>query len=116
MKLGTTRICFYLGNIVIKLPNPFISHSNFLRGCTANWSERITYKKFKRTNCKFETLIAPTYFSVWFGLLSIQTKCKVLDRELTDTEYEILQEFFEDIKSENFGYYKNHLVCFDYGY
>ena len=115
MKSGVTRLVFKIGNYVIKIPNFTYSHINFLNGCYANYSERSWYKT-SRYNLPEENIkLAPSIFCLYFGLFQIQKYCKPLQRNLTDFEL----KYFESVrggetKKENFGYYKNYIVCVDY--
>ena len=63
---------------------------------------------------KFYNLVAPSIFCSWFGLIQIQKRCTELDRNLTDEEKRHFMSVCQDIKKENFGHYKNRLVCLDY--
>lgn len=115
---GCTRIVFLVGKYVIKIPNFKVCHQHFLQGCFANWSERRLYKNFKGAyGCEPDIieLIAPSYFCSIFGLVQIQARCVVLDRPLTEQELVTFNSICSgDIKQQNFGYYKNKLVCLDY--
>lgn len=112
---GCTRIVILIGNYAIKIPNFKVSHLHFLYGCYSNYSERSQYKNIKKNkNNKFSNLIAPSIFCTWFGLIQIQKRCIELERHLTEEEKEIFKDICFDIKKENFGYYKNNLVCFDF--
>lgn len=114
IKKGITRCVFLIGPIVIKFPKFGLGslsqgHINFLKGCVANWNERLVYRYTK------SLLLAPTLWCSWFGLIQIQKRVKLLDRELTKAEKKTMQKFCSDIKSSNFGIYKGRLVCIDYG-
>lgn len=113
---GITRIVFLFGNFVIKIPNFTVHHRHFLQGCYANWSERTTYKYWKKYNYKeLYQLVCPSYFCSWFGLIQIQKRIRVLDRELTKDEVYMFRGIAgQDIKKENFGYYHGRIVCLDY--
>lgn len=117
MKKGVTRIVFLCKNLVIKIPNYQYSMTNFLKGCNANWSERIYYKTFKNAVFKDNMVdfVSPSYFCAWFGLFQIQKRCEPMWRDLTDKE----KAFFEplcgtDNKKENFGILNGKIVCIDY--
>lgn len=116
IKKGVTRIVFVFKKFVIKIPNFTYSHGNFLSGCSANWDERKYTKAFyKCKDCNWNNKVAPTYYSSWFGLLNIQPRVKILNRDLTEEEIIYFKESnIEDLKSENFGYLNNKLVCIDY--
>jgi hypothetical protein len=114
MKIGTNRIVFYCGNYVIKIPNFTYSHTNFLVGCLANWRERDYCKVFKFLP-EFYNLVSPSYFCSWFGLIQIQRKVEVLNRELSESELHQFKGRFGDIHKSNFGWFENKLVCLDYG-
>ena len=111
MKKGVTRIVILCKEYVIKIPNFTYSHSHFLKGAEANWSERMFTKTFK--DCE---MITPTVFCAWFGLFSIQKRVEPLDFEIESKPY--LMSHFEnvcnDFKTENFGYLENRVVCIDY--
>ena len=115
IKKGVTRIVFLLGPIVIKVPRFGLGslsqgHINFLRGCLANWNERLIYRYTK------SLLLAPTFWCSWFGLIQIQKRVKPLNRELLKNEEKTMRKFCSDIKSSNFGIDEGRrLVCVDYG-
>ena len=111
---GTSRITIFIGNYVFKIPNIRQGHKLFLCGCYCNWTERSLYKNWYCYSKDFKNKICPSLFSSWFGLLQIQKRCVELDRHLTDIEKEYFKNITEDLKKENFGYYNNKLVCFDY--
>ncbi len=112
---GVTRIVFIFDSFVIKIPNYHYSHSHFLQGCCANWSERNICKMFKPMRDSFFDLLAPSLFCTWFGLLQIQKRTLPLERDLTDEEKEQFKDFCgTDNKKENFGYYQGRIVCHDY--
>jgi len=113
---GVTRIVFVFKTFVVKVPNFLVHHQHFLNGCYANWSERQLYKQFKTINdCEIKNLIIPSYFCSWFGLFQIQARAEELQRDLTKLEVEKFKDVCSnDIKKENFGIYKNTLVCLDY--
>lgn len=114
MKKGVTRLVFRVGNYVVKIPNFTYNHLNFLNGCYSNWSERSYYKMFKN-NLEYLNKVAPSRFCTWFGLIQIQDYCRPLERNLSSLEL----DYFKDVrggesKPENFGIYKNKIVCLDY--
>lgn len=116
-KNGVTRLCFLIGNYVIKIPNFTYCHKHFLQGCYVNWSERNYYKTNIKADYKDNMVkhVSPSYFCSWFGLFQIQAKCSPKKEDLTEIE----RKFFEplccgDNKKENFGYYNGKLVCLDY--
>lgn len=111
---GVTRLVFLVGNIAIKIPNFTCQHSHFLKGCVANWNERLYTKSFKGLP-EFLDKVSPTLFCSWFGLISIQKRVVILDRHLKDHEKHYFRNQTTDIKKENFGYLKGKLVCIDYG-
>lgn len=113
IKYGITRIVFVFDNFVIKIPNFKCYHLHFLQGCYSNWSERNFNKTFKNT--EFIDLVVPSLFCTWFGLVQIQRKVEILDRELTDAEMKKFETVCSgDFKPPNFGFYNNNLVCIDY--
>ena len=117
MKCGITRIVFLLKNFVIKIPNYNYSHSHFLQGCYANWSERKYYKEFSKADYEENKVryVAPSYWCSWFGLIQVQAKCEPMLEDLTEEEKEIYYPLSgSDNKKENFGWYKGRLVCLDY--
>ena len=110
---GTTRIVFIFKNFVIKIPNGTYSHLNFLNGCYANWSEWQFCKNFE--DHELYQRVAPSLFCIYFGLLQIQQKCDLLNRELTDEELDYFREVRGgESKPNNFGFYKGRIVCLDY--
>ncbi len=108
---GCSRIVFFIGKYVIKIPNFLVCHLHFLQGCYGNWSERQYYKSIKNIE---NSLVAPSLFCFYFGLFQIQLRCIELDRDLTSQEVDKFKDICFDIKKENFGYLNNKLVCFDY--
>lgn len=115
MKKGTTRIVFILfEKWVIKIPNFTYSHLHFLNGCYANYSERDYCKKFKNLP-EFYCKVAPSLFCSWFGLIQIQMYCKPLIYAISDYDLERLSDVRgRETKTQNFGLYKNKIVCLDY--
>ncbi|WP_454880640.1 hypothetical protein [Sphingobacterium detergens] len=117
MKKGTTRLVFYMGKMVFKIANFTYSQQNFLSGCLANHNERLFCKQFK--TLPHIELVAKTYFSSWFGLISIQERVDVVHFDVKS--FPVINEIFKDIcqdyKSENFGLRTNDrsIVCLDYG-
>lgn len=113
IKSGVTRIVFLIGKYAIKVPNFRYQHKHFLHGCFANFSERVHTKSMK---CLPEMYIkiAPTVFCAWFGLISIQQRVVLMNRDLSENEIEYFNFLTTDIKKENFGWLKRHLVCIDY--
>ena len=111
---GITRLVFLTNNYAIKIPNPFNNHVNFLSGCYANWKERMYYKQWKQSNYYLKDLVVPTLYCSLFGLVAVQYRCDKLNRELDEDEEDTFIVITEDIKSENFGYYNDTLVCIDY--
>lgn len=114
IRKGCTRIVILICNIAIKIPNFTVCHRHFLYGCYANYSER-NYCKMFRGMTKFYNLVAPSLFCSWFGIIQIQQRCEPIDFDLSDEQLELLKIVHNgDEKKENFGYYKNRLVCLDY--
>lgn len=111
---GVTRLVFVFKSIVIKIPRLNFGHTNFLYGCLSNWKERQFYKKFKDVP-GFGELIVPTVWCSWFGLIQIQRRAYVLDRNLTQEEIEKFNKVCTDSQGANFGIYNGNLVCIDYG-
>ena len=108
---GITRLVILIGDYAIKIPNYRYEHNHFLKGCTANWNEREFYKN----RCSMRLWVAPSYFCSWFGLFQIQARCIEMDRHLTNKEKSFYKPLCgTDFKKENFGYYKDRLVCLDY--
>ncbi len=111
---GITRTVFIFNRFVIKIPKLNYKHIHFLQGCYANWSERNYCKMFKKFP-RFYEKVAPSYFCSWFGLIQIQAKCEPLKRNLTYKEKKKFKSLCgNDNKKENFGWYKNRIVCLDY--
>lgn len=114
---GVTRIVFVFNKYVIKIPNFKYSMLHFLQGCYSNWSERDFYKRHIKAEYSgnMSKYVAPSHFCFWFGLFQIQSKVEVLNRCLTEEEKEFFKAICsEDFKKENFGIYKNKIVCLDY--
>jgi len=111
---GITRLVVFTNKFVIKFANFKGEHFHFLKGCVANWDERRITKSLKNSSYFYK--IAPTVYCSWFGLFSIQVRCKPLLRDLTDKEKIYFQDILDmDMKKENFGFISNSLVCLDYG-
>lgn len=112
---GITRKVVLVFGFAFKFANLKHGHSNFLNGCYANWSERKYYKDF--INSDYEdnlvSLVCPSYFCSWFGLVQIQAKCEQIKEELNNVD-KYLPLCGTDSKKENFGYFKGRLVCLDY--
>jgi len=90
---------------------------HFLQGCYANWSERTFCRNFK--DAKYEgnmyEWVAPSFWCSWFGLFQIMAKCEPMREHLNEEQIEFYKPLCEtDNKKENFGWYKNKLVCLDY--
>jgi len=112
---GVTRIVFLFKNIVIKIPNFLYCHQHFLQGCYANWSERTFYKNMKLIAHPLYHKVAPSYYCSWFGLIQIQARCKPMLQDLTEEQKKEFEPVCGlDNKKENFGWYKDTLVCLDY--
>ncbi len=114
---GTTRIVFLTKKYAIKIPNFKYCHQYFLQGCYANWSERNYYKIHSKANYEnnMSEWVVPSYWCSWFGLIQIQAKCKPMLRDLTKKEKDFYHPLCgTDNKKENFGWYKERLVCLDY--
>ena len=113
---GTNRVILPLGKYVIKFPNITSGHLLFLHGCLANYRERWFCKKFKDIEePRFYSMVCPSLFCSWFGLIQVQKRAQVLTRELTKSEILRFKDVCTDMKRENFGYYNGRLVCIDYG-
>jgi len=111
---GITRIVFLFGKYAVKIPNIRYSQKHFVQGCLANIKERDYFKNHKYEGSLVD-YVSPSLFCSWLGLFQIQSRCEPKEESLTDKE----KEFFKplcgsDNKKENFGYYKNNLVCLDY--
>lgn len=118
IRSGVTRNVLVLGKYVIKFPT-FRSHNLFLNGCYSNHSER----NFCKLWCNYEgdddypnlyLLVAPTKWCSWFGLIQIQERVDIIDRDLEQFEIDMFSPVCTDIKCVNFGIYKGRLVCVDY--
>lgn len=117
IKYGITRIVIVFNTFVIKIPNYKYNHHHFLQGCYANWSERKFCKDFKNAKYKgnLYKYVAPSFYCSLFGLFQIQAKCKPMLKDLTNHQKKIYFPLCgTDNKKENFGWYKNNLVCLDY--
>lgn len=115
---GVTRIVFAVGRYVVKIPNFKVQYNHFLLGCTANWTERMMWKRYR--DCAFmphKDLVVPSSFCLWFGLIQVQHRAKVRsnDDHLSVEECELFKKVTTDIKASNFGTYKGRMVCIDYG-
>lgn len=117
IKSGITRIVFLIGNYAFKIPNFNYGHDHFLQGCYSNWSERKYYKSFINANYdeNLVDFVAPSYFCVLFGLFQIQARCQPILDDLSEEQKEFYKPLCStDNKKENFGIYKNRIVCLDY--
>lgn len=120
MKLNTrgcTRLVFIFNTFVIKIPNFRNKHLHFLKGCSSNWSERNFYKTHININYEnnMSHWVAPSYWCSWLGLIQIQAKCTPKQEDLTKKEKEFYYPLCgTDNKKQNFGWFKNKLVCLDY--
>lgn len=110
---GVTRIVILIGKYAIKIPNFTYCHLHFIQGCYCNYSERNYCKIFKGMP-EFMGRVVPTIFCSWFGLISIQYRVKELSTKLTKKQIKEFRKYFEDVKSDNFGIYKDRIVCIDY--
>lgn len=117
IKSGVNRVVFVLGRYAFKFPNFMHSHLHFIHGCYANCKERDYYRVHSKSvyEGNMAEHVAPSLFCSWFGLVQVQSRCDVLDRDLTDEE----KEFFVplcglDNKRSNFGLIDGKLVCLDY--
>lgn len=110
IKQGVSRTAILLPWLVIKIPS-FFNHRCFLNGCVANWKERWFYKAFQ-THDEYSKLVVPSLFCSYFGLIQLQKRAKQVDY----VPEEMKEPFknFGDLKTENFGLYKNQLVLVDY--
>lgn len=117
IKTGSSRKVFLIGKYAIKVPNCY-SHKTFLNGCRDNWSERNTCRYFKGVytsmGIDLTELLVPSLFCSWFGLIQIQLRVELLTRELTSNEVEKFGGVCSDLQSNNFGFLKGKLLCFDY--
>lgn len=115
-KEGITRIVILIGNFAIKFPNVRNGQLNFLTGCLSNYRERLYCKTFKGVlNNYYYSLVAPSIYCSIFGLVQIQKRCIPLNRELSGDEIDKFREISRgDLKPENFGIFKNKVVCLDY--
>jgi hypothetical protein len=117
IKKGVVRIVFVFKSIVIKIPNFRYSHNHFLQGCCANWKERKYCKDFKDANYEgnMYEYVAPSFYCSIFGLIQIQAKCEPMLEDLKEEQKIFYKPLCgTDNKKENFGWYKNRLVCLDY--
>lgn len=114
---GVTRIVLIFNTFVIKIPNFLYSHQHFLQGCYANWSERNYYKLHSKASYENNMVeyVAPSFYCSCFGLIQIQAKCEPMRENLSEEQKLFFQPLCSsDNKKENFGWYKNRLVCLDY--
>lgn len=113
---GTNRIVLPIGRYVFKFANFTQGHLLFLHGCLANYRERWYCKKFKDIEePRFYSKVCPSIWCSWFGIVQIQKRAEVLQRDLTKSEMLQFKDVCTDLKRENFGYYCGRLVCLDYG-
>ena len=115
IKKGSNRIVFLLSDFVIKIPNFLNGHLLFLHGCLANYKERHFCKMMKNVDDNsLYKLVAPTLYCSWFGLVSIQVRCKQIKNT---PDKHLLNEFNRisgDVKMCNMGLYKGNIVLYDY--
>lgn len=121
MRVGSTRIVLFLFTVVIKIPVFWKGTKILIKGWTGNIDERELTKELKGTY-KYEK-IAPTYYSLFFGLINIAQKASPLRMEGTREEIgKILLYYFNDIPVEidicsgiaNFGMVGPKMVMVDY--
>jgi hypothetical protein len=106
---GCYRIVLLIGKYAIKIANFKGRHLDFLLGCYNNYKERSYYKQTA------DIRVAKSYFCSWFGLIQIQKRYNMLERDLTNQEIESFSDVhFGDYKRENFGLENNQLKCLDY--
>lgn len=110
---GITRLVFVFKKFVVKIPNFTYEHDHFLIGCRANWSERKCWQQWKG-NYEVRNMLCPSLFCSWFGLIQIQARAKIMERDLYEVELIPFGDLTRDTKKENFGYYKGRIVCVDY--
>lgn len=115
-KKGVTRLVLLIGKYAIKFPNFTYSHLHFLNGCYNNYSEYQYCKTFKKVQDSMDLYkkVSPTIFCLCFGLISVQKRVELLDRDLTNDEIQYFKQQSDDIKKDNFGYLNGVLVCIDY--
>lgn len=115
IKKGATRTVFLIGKYAIKTPTLCYGHDHFLNGCYGNWLERKYFKSWM--TYKSNVKVAPSLFCSWFGLIQIQIRCEPMIENLTYEQIDFFKPLCgSDFKKENFGWYKEELVCLDYVY
>lgn len=110
MKNGVTRLVFFVGKYVIKIPNFTHCHLHFLNGCYANCAER-NYCKMFNGMPEFLNLVAKSYFCSWFGLIQIQQRVQICTEHI---DYDAFENVCSDRKPSNFGTIDGRIVCVDY--
>jgi len=114
IKSGVTRNVVLIGRYAVKIAKHQYKHEHFLQGCVANYCERRVTKIFYSYDCPERYMIAPTVWCSLFGLVSIQLRASLLNRELTDAEIVKFKGICNDIKNDNFGVLNERVVCIDY--
>ena len=109
---GTNRMVFLIWKYAIKIPNIFNGHLLFLYGCYSNYSERKFCKEFKYIP-EMYSLVSPSLFCSWFGILQIQYRCDPISF-ISNKELKRLSPVNGETKYINYGIYKNKIVCLDY--
>lgn len=59
-------------------------------------------------------LVAPTWYCSWFGLISIQARCKPIKNMPDKLLLSEFNKISDDVKVSNIGIYKDKIVLFDY--
>lgn len=118
IKYGVSRIVFLIGNIAIKIPNPFYGDRYFVMGMSGNIHECEIYKlALKVRKGIADPYLAKVYFRLPFGLAVIMKRYNnVLSRPLTQSEIKDIPLTEVDPKIENFALENNQIVVLDYGY
>lgn len=78
----------------------------------ANASEYLLYKEVKSSDTVLRQIICPVLYLSPCSKYLIMPKVKVLSPTYKIPRY--IKQMFFDVKNENFGIYRNRIVCIDY--
>lgn len=113
---GASRLVLILFGNAIKIPN-IRTYRSFLNGLLSNYNELQYYKAFKK-----DGRLCPIKFNFYKGLFLVMPEVKILNEKefkelIRYSEWMIDKTYFIPFerKHDSFGWYKNQLVCVDYG-
>lgn len=119
IKTGITRWVIITDKYAIKFPNPSYSIQHWLKGWLANISERNIWVAFNSEGIedqKIKYILCPVLKQYIWGFISIMPRCSpVPENEFPEENPYLDIVSWGDYKIDNYGIYKNRMVCFDYG-